>query len=116
MSSEIVPGKFKIREPKATCDELALSQFDLVLVPGVAFDRKGGRLGRGKGFYDQLLKEATNSAFCGVAFDEQVVAGIPSDTHDVPRRMIRIVAGDTSRSKVVEIVGISPSAVAESLT
>jgi 5-formyltetrahydrofolate cyclo-ligase len=54
----------------------------LVLVPGVAFDLRGRRLGRGKGFYDRLLADA-GGLKCGVAFDEQIVTEIPVEPHDV---------------------------------
>ena len=58
------------------------SKFDLILVPGVAFDWRGHRLGRGKGFYDRLLAEMRGIK-CGVAFDEQMVEEMPAGTHDV---------------------------------
>ena len=52
---DIKAGRFGIREPADHCVALELKRLDLVLVPGVAFDLHGRRLGRGKGFYDQLL-------------------------------------------------------------
>jgi 5-formyltetrahydrofolate cyclo-ligase len=55
---------------------------DLILVPGVAFDLQGRRLGRGKGYYDQLLG-ALHGTRCGVAFDQQVVDEIPMAPHDM---------------------------------
>jgi 5-formyltetrahydrofolate cyclo-ligase len=79
---DIVSGQFGIREPKAQCTVLDLNRLDLVLVPGVAFDLRGGRLGRGKGFYDQLLSLVQGTT-CGVAFDEQLVGTVPVEPHDV---------------------------------
>ena len=76
-------GRFGIAEPPANAPELPLKQLDFVLVPGVAFDGFGGRLGRGKGFYDRLLAEIGGRK-CGVALDEQVVERLPSESHDVP--------------------------------
>jgi 5-formyltetrahydrofolate cyclo-ligase len=75
-------GRFGIREPGSHCDRVPSSKLDLILVPGLAFDLQGRRLGRGKGYYDQLLRmlEGPN---CGVAFDEQIVAEIPVEAHDV---------------------------------
>ena len=82
LRSEIVTGEFGIREPAAKCAEIPFSKFDLVLVPGVAFDLRGCRLGRGRGFYDRLLTEVRGIK-CGVAFDEQIVNEIPVGTLDV---------------------------------
>jgi 5-formyltetrahydrofolate cyclo-ligase len=80
--SELVSAKFGALEPAAGCPLVPLNQLDLVLVPGVAFDFAGRRLGRGKGFYDRLLAEVRGHK-CGVAFDEQIVAEVPEEPHDV---------------------------------
>ena len=77
---ELKNGKFGIPEPEnpvwAEADEL-----DLILVPGVAFDRAGGRIGRGGGFYDRLLPQysAVRAAIC---FDFQCLEAIPTESHD----------------------------------
>jgi 5-formyltetrahydrofolate cyclo-ligase len=81
-NKNIRPGQFGIREPAGGCAELPLNRLDLILVPGVAFDLHGRRLGRGKGFYDQLLA-AIRGRTCGVAFDQQIVGEIPVEPHDV---------------------------------
>jgi 5-formyltetrahydrofolate cyclo-ligase len=78
---DLESGYFGIREPGAQCGKLETKLLDLILVPGVAFDVKGRRLGRGKGFYDRLLK-AWHGATCGVAYDEQIVAEVPVESHD----------------------------------
>ena len=80
--ADVRPGKFGIREPGASCTVVPLNQLDLTLVPGVAFDLSGRRLGRGRGFYDRLLALA-GGVKCGVAFDEQIVDAIPAEPHDV---------------------------------
>ena len=80
--ADISTGAFGIREPAATCPVVPLNRLDLVLVPGVAFDARGWRLGRGKGFYDRLLTQVRGKT-CGVAFDEQIVEAIPAEPHDV---------------------------------
>ena len=82
MTRDIVVGKFGVREPADVCVEVPLNQLDLVLVPGIAFDARGGRLGRGKGFYDRLLA-GVRGAKCGVAFDEQLVDAVPVGPHDI---------------------------------
>lgn len=75
-------GKFGILEPGAGSPELELNQLDLVLVPGVAFDVSGRRLGRGHGYYDRLLANLA-AIKCGVAFDPQITAELPAEPHDV---------------------------------
>ena len=80
--SDLQVGHFGIREPASRCARLPLSRLDLILVPGVAFDLQGRRLGRGKGYYAQLLRVFCGTT-CGVAFDEQVVGEIPVEAHDV---------------------------------
>jgi len=81
LDADIATGKFGVREPAANCAEIPLAKFDLVLVPGVAFDLAGNRLGRGLGFYDRLL-EKTSGVKCGVGYDFQLLEKIPSEPHD----------------------------------
>jgi 5-formyltetrahydrofolate cyclo-ligase len=81
-ASELTLGEFGIREPGHECSELATNQLDFLLVPGLAFDLHGGRLGRGKGYFDRLLT-AVRGTTCGVAFDEQIVREVPVESHDV---------------------------------
>ena len=80
--TELNAGKFGIREPVEHCEPIALKRLDLILAPGVAFDLRGCRLGRGKGIYDRLLAAASGTS-CGVAFDEQIVGKIPVAAHDI---------------------------------
>jgi 5-formyltetrahydrofolate cyclo-ligase len=82
LRSDIVPGQFGIREPVAGCAEIPFNGLDLALVPGVAFDLQGRRLGRGRGFYDRLLADV-DGIKCGIAFDEQMVEEIPAGPQDV---------------------------------
>jgi 5-formyltetrahydrofolate cyclo-ligase len=81
LETDIFTGKFGVSEPGWECAEIPLNQFDLVLVPGMAFDLKGNRLGRGKGFYDQILAQASGIK-CGVAYDFQLLESIPTEAHD----------------------------------
>ena len=81
LAADIVLGKFGVREPAAHCEEIPLNQFDLVLVPGLAFDLSGNRLGRGKGFYDRILAEASGIK-CGVCHNFQLLEKIPTEAHD----------------------------------
>ena len=95
LATDIVTGKFGVREPAAGCEESPLNRFDLILVPGVAFDLSGNRLGRGRGFYDRILAEASGIK-CGVCHDFQLLEKIPSEPHDAkvdfiltPSRVVR---------------------------
>jgi 5-formyltetrahydrofolate cyclo-ligase len=87
--SELVEGAYKILEPKTELRELAAKkvrpeELDLVMVPGTAFDPRGGRMGQGKGYYDRLLATARPDApLVGMAFDCQVFDEIPVAPHDV---------------------------------
>lgn len=58
-------------------------EFDLILVPGIAFDRHGNRLGQGKGYYDRYLPKLRDDCLIvGIAFDEQVIDEVAHDEHD----------------------------------
>jgi len=71
-----------VRTP-ASGTEVAPASLDLVVVPGVAFDRSGRRLGRGAGYYDRFLSRLSpHTATAGICFDEQVVDAVPHDEHD----------------------------------
>jgi len=96
LHAELVLGRFGIREPAAHCVAIPLDDLDLVLVPGIAFDPHGYRLGRGQGFYDRLLA-GVRGIKCGMAFDEQMVQKMPAETFDVrmdfiltPTRLIKV--------------------------
>jgi len=75
-------GQFGIREPIDGCPQIQVNKLDFVLVPGLAFDLEGRRLGRGKGFYDRMLAAARGKT-CGVAFDEQIVRDVPVEPLDI---------------------------------
>lgn len=72
---------FRIREPEGAV--FPPEEVDLFLVPGMAFDRRNHRLGRGKGYYDRLLA-GTAGMKVGLCFDFQFFDEIPSGPHDVP--------------------------------
>lgn len=72
---------FGILEPQGT-PVVPPGEVDLVVVPGVAFDRAGGRLGRGKGFYDRLFPTMPGATLVGVCFGLQVVESVPREAHD----------------------------------
>ncbi|MGN0282320.1 MAG: 5-formyltetrahydrofolate cyclo-ligase [Prevotella sp.] len=80
---DLSEGKFNILEPNGPLftDYEAI---DVVVVPGMAFDRDGNRLGRGKGYYDRFLTELPDHIYkIGVCFDFQKFDHIPADDNDV---------------------------------
>jgi 5-formyltetrahydrofolate cyclo-ligase len=105
--SELVEGAYKILEPKVELRLLPTKlvkpeELDLVMVPGTAFDPRGGRMGQGKGYYDRLLANARADApLVGLAFDCQVFDEIPVAPHDVFMDMVltesRTLAGKGRR-------------------
>lgn len=82
LARELVAGPFGVREPTAKCLLVAMNRLDLALVPGLGFDARGCRLGRGKGHYDRLLAGFTGMKM-GVAFDFQIVTEVPREPHDI---------------------------------
>jgi 5-formyltetrahydrofolate cyclo-ligase len=87
--NELAVGMYKILEPKPELrhmpDKVAVpTDLDLVMVPGVAFDRSGARMGHGKGYYDKLLQHARADApLVALAFECQLFPEIPTATHDI---------------------------------
>ena len=76
-------GPYGVLEP-AVKSCILLENLDLVIVPGVAFDKKGNRLGRGKGFYDRFLEKLSgDTPSIGLAFDFQILPKLPASAHDV---------------------------------
>ena len=77
---------FGIFQPKAGhVREVPFEDIDLVIVPGVAFDKYNMRLGRGHGYYDRFLSSLPDrTTTIGLAFDFQVVDNLPKDSHDIP--------------------------------
>ncbi len=80
-STSLVSGAFKIREPeeKIKVDEESI---DVFAVPALAFDKKGGRVGFGKGYYDKLLS-AAKGVKVGLLYDFQLVEDLPKEKHDI---------------------------------
>ncbi len=97
---ELEIGTYGILEPRQdlrsiAVKQVAVAELDLIVVPGVAFDPHGGRLGHGKGYYDKLLQHARRTtAFVGLAFDCQIVPRLPMLDHDVV--MDRVITESTT--------------------
>lgn len=83
LSSGVTEGYMGIREPVEGMP-VPVADIDLVVVPGLAFDERGNRLGRGRGFYDRFLSHSDfHGKSCGIAFEEQVRDEVPVGPTDV---------------------------------
>jgi 5-formyltetrahydrofolate cyclo-ligase len=99
---ELAPGYMGIPEPVVLSDDRArnINEVDAALLPGAGFDPTGARIGYGGGYYDRLLSGLTNDIpLISAAFEEQIAAGVPAESHDVrvkiivtDRRIIRCTA------------------------
>ena len=82
-------GSYGILEPRpGAIKEVPIENIDLIIVPGVGFDKSGHRIGHGKGYYDNLLKISKNHMHIGLAFELQITAKIPIESHDLPVKRI----------------------------
>ena len=88
IEDDLATGPYGVKQPKEASREktLGTDELDLVIVPGVAFDRHNHRLGRGQGYYDRFLKSlSARTPTIGLAFDFQIVDHLPpKEEHDVP--------------------------------
>lgn len=84
-AAELRQGAFGIREPDAACPRVEIEDVDAALVPGLAWDRAGRRLGRGAGYYDRLFADPAWRGFrCGLFLAAQELPFIPTDPWDAP--------------------------------
>ncbi len=98
--ADLVPGPFGLLEPAAGSPRLEPAALDAAIVPALAYDVRGFRLGYGGGYYDRLLPALRRDCVrIGAIFDEQLIEEVPVESHDqrvdaivTPRRVIRIPA------------------------
>ena len=89
------PGAYGIPEPVIQPFSLPTGEgqggasTDVILVPGIAFDKEGNRLGRGKGYYDRLLQAMPNTIKIGICFPFQLLPAIPTTPHDI--KMTKVI-------------------------
>lgn len=82
---ELEMGHYGIREPNEDLlRPVDGGEIEAILVPAVAFDRRGYRVGYGGGYYDRFLPAAPQAAKIGVAFAAQIIGEVPVDAHDLP--------------------------------
>jgi 5-formyltetrahydrofolate cyclo-ligase len=82
------PGLFGLHEPLPDAPIVELSAIAAFVVPGLAFDRGGGRTGWGMGHYDATLVHAPHALYIGIAFECQIVDRVPRDAHDIPMHYV----------------------------
>ena len=98
LDQDLVASAWGIREPDPDrCPVLDLRDVDCVLVPGVAFDARGGRLGYGGGFYDRLLAGAGGVSLIAAAFSLQLVPSVPMAAHD---RRVPIIVTESATIRI----------------
>ncbi len=106
LPGDLVPGPSGTREPPPGAPAVPLDEIDCLLVPGVAFDPRGYRLGRGRGHYDATLAALPRRATrIGLAFEAQLRAELPREAHDAPldavvteRRLLSARGGAAERA------------------
>lgn len=84
-------GPYHIPEPIGKA-YIVYQEIDVIIVPGVAFDRQGNRMGHGRGYYDRFFRHVPNALKIGICFPFQLVPTVPADVFDV--RMDYIIAGN----------------------
>ncbi len=106
-ASELVSGPYGILAPDTNkvCTVSPATELDMVVLPGVAFDEAGTRIGFGKGYYDRALPGLRADIIVALAYEFQVVSGwIPTEKHDMPVSMIvtekRVIDLSGNRSKM----------------
>ena len=82
--TELVQHRYGLLVPNATCPILPISQLQLIIIPGIAFDGTGYRLGYGKGFYDRFLAKCPDAVRVGLAYQMQIVEDTSPQTWDIP--------------------------------
>ena len=91
---ELESGSYRLLEPKRSLRSnphrsVEITEVDLVVVPGIAFDREGGRLGNGHGYYDRLLANAASTtSLVALAYECQMFPLIPMDDHDIRMHVV----------------------------
>ena len=81
---DLLVGTYNILEPRQEClNEVSLESIDLIVIPGIAFDYQGNRIGHGMGYYDRLLQKKIKAHCVGLAFEFQIVESIPIEHYDV---------------------------------
>ena len=85
---ELAPTRFGLREPDVARATVPVADIAAFVIPGLAFDREGGRVGWGRGHYDATLAAAPRALRIGLAFECQVIDRVPHEPHDIPCHLV----------------------------
>ncbi len=83
ISQDTAPGAHGIPAPRAELPTIPPQELDILIIPGVAFTKQGDRLGYGGGYYDRYLPRCTKAHKVALAYDQQILASIPTEAHDL---------------------------------
>ena len=97
LKTELVRHPYGMLEPNETCPIFPTEHLQLIVVPGIAFDRNGYRLGYGKGFYDRFLTKCPDAVAIGLAYEIQLVEDTFPQTWDVP---VQHIFTETGRMEI----------------
>ncbi|MBE9529520.1 MAG: 5-formyltetrahydrofolate cyclo-ligase [Proteobacteria bacterium] len=100
--SELTVGAYSILTPSplVVAENPAAIELDIAILPGVAFDEAGTRIGFGKGYYDRALSELKVSSVVALAYEFQIVSGwIPTESHDAPMSLI------VTEERIIDLTG-----------
>jgi len=83
-AKDLVSGPRGVAQPNpARCKPVPLHRIDIAIIPGLAFDEKGARIGSGKGYYDRFIPELpVTTRKVALAFEEQIISQVPTESHD----------------------------------
>ena len=84
LKTDLMPGKRGVLEPDINrCKIVPIESIDIAIIPGFAFDEKGGRVGTGEGYYDRFIPKLSNTTRkVALALDKQIIQQVPMDSHD----------------------------------
>ncbi len=100
----VCSGVYGIREPVCE-DTIEPEDLGMVVVPAIAYDRRGWRLGRGGGFYDRFLQRLSPDAVtCGVVFSRHLLDEVPTESHDLPVQLV-VTERDVLRPGATRVLG-----------
>ena len=82
--ADLIPGPRNIIEPdQSRCKMVPIESIDIAIIPGVAFDKRGGRIGSGEGYYDRFIpKLSVTTRKVALALEDQIVSQVPIESHD----------------------------------